>query len=900
MINSARFDPDILAAVKPGVDGSLAEISLQMEQYLKAPAQNVAALEVACAEFHRLLGVLRMVGLDGLVVYCAEFEHALSGLKVNPKQVSDLYRDVLRRALFAVTHFLDALAEGADNATLRLFPQYQELQQLRGLEMAFELDLFYPNLAVQLPPQILKPPQQEGAKSRLKVLRIQYQQGLLKWLRQEDVPGALQLMQQAVGGAIFCEPADDSRGFWWISYVLLDCMKLDGLPPETNVRKLLGRIDQQMRTTSEGGSSQAGDVHLVMNEMLYLIGHSTVESDQVKAIRQVYSLDKYLPEVSTLQLGELEQQLGVMRDQLRVAEESWDLCVQGDKAACEKFSKYAEQIKVQSEKFDRDTLQYLAGQIQALSHYASTPEHARPIALDMAMALLLLASGIENYNRLGSGFQQQARILSERMHATVKQQPEDEQRMTELVDLHYQSEQQGDVMTSLANEMLVNLQHVEEGLNAFFNDLGKRGELAELLRLLNQIQGGFSISSLKHAGQLLAAIQKHLRRFSQANIVPKPAERYALADAMSALENYMQHLTHGQSGDVSRLLVAMADMDKLDQPAPAVPPVAAKPVQIPPVAPVKAEQPQVVPAVTPTPAAPVMVVQPQTTATETPAPLPPVKVVQPQEPVSVAPAMVEQPQVPAPVAPSMAEQTQAAAPEKPVIIEQPHVAAPVEQTGVEQPKVAAPLSEEEQELLDIFLEEAQEVLGVIRDNLGTCRLNPDNHEALVTIRRGFHTLKGSGRMVGLTDLGEVAWSVERAMNKWLQEKKPVTSVLLNFIGEAEQSFAGWVEMLQQHGAASIEAVDLVTKAQQIEDGIDLEAAVVAAEQPAEVPITETAPVQELAPEPGLEMAPAPEPVLEMSFELPVVPEQATELEQAPAPEAEQALEMDFELPVVPE
>ena len=86
---------------------------LQMEQYLKAPAQNVAALETVCAELHRLLGVLRMVGLDGLVVFCAEFERALSELKANPKQVSDLYRDVLRHALFAVTHFLDALADAA-------------------------------------------------------------------------------------------------------------------------------------------------------------------------------------------------------------------------------------------------------------------------------------------------------------------------------------------------------------------------------------------------------------------------------------------------------------------------------------------------------------------------------------------------------------------------------------------------------------------------------------------------------------------------------------------------------------------------------------------------------------------------------------------------------------------
>ncbi|MDH4233820.1 MAG: Hpt domain-containing protein, partial [Gallionella sp.] len=872
MINSARFDPKTLATVKPGINGSLAEISRQIEQYLNAPAENVASLEAAYDEFHRMLGVLKMVGLDGLVVFCTEFERALGELKANPKQVSNMYRDVLRRALFSVTHFLDALADGADNAPLRLFPQYQELQQLRGLEMAFELDLFYPNLDVQLPQQILKPPRQEGVQARLKVLRGQYQQGLLRWLRQEDAPAALLTMQQTVGGVMFCEPQDNSRVFWWISYCLLECLKLDGLPAEMNARKLLGRIDQQMRLLAEGEAGSFIETRSAMNEMLFMIGRSHAESEQVKAIRQVFSLDKYLPEVSTMQIGELDQQLDVMRDQLRVAEESWDLCVQGDSAACEKFSKYVELIKQQSEKFDRDTLQYLASQIQTLSHYATTPEHARPIALDMAMALLLLGSGIENYSRLGSGFQEQAHILSERMQAAIKQQPEDEKQLTELIDLNYQMDQQGDVMGSLANEMLVNLQHVEEGLNGFFNNPAKREDLAELLRLLGQIQGGLRITSLKHAEKVLMAIQKNVRRFAQSNTPPRPAERYAIADAMSALENYMQHLAHGQTGNVARLLAASADMDNLDKPpAPDAPPVPAKQTQITaPVAPIKVEQP-------PSPAAPVKVVQP---------------------PVPVVPAVAEQTQAPEQVAPAAAEQPQAPEPVAPVIVELPQVPESATPAAAEQPAVAAeiqPLSEEEQELLDIFLEEAQEVLRTIHTNREICRSHPVNHEALVTIRRGFHTLKGSGRMVGLTDLGEVAWCVERAMNKWLQEKKPATPELLKFISEAEQSFSVWVEMLKKQGTATIEANKLIADAQQIENGIDLETAEIPAEQPAQGSASEPepAPDQEIASETeqgseqmqALGLEPVATPMLAPETEL--APEAEREPEQMPA--------LDFEM-----
>lgn len=772
MANNAQFDRQTLAAVKPGLDSTLAEITELMERYLGAPGSNVAGLEKARAELHSLLGVLKMVGLDGAAIFCAELSTMLSDLAANPQQVSAMHRDVLRRALFGITHYLDELANGADNAALRLFPQYQELQQLRGLEIAFEMDLFYPNLAVALPQQVLSGPPPKDAQARLKAMRSQYQLGLLRWLRQEDAAAALQQMQQAVDGAMRCVPQDDSRAFWWVAYGLFDCLRLDGLPAEANIRKLLGRIDQQIRTAAD---AKASDIKPVINEMLYLIGRSHAASESAEEIKQVYALNSYLPEQSAMPPGEVEQTLAVMRDQLHVAEESWELCVQGDQASCEKFLKYVEQMVLQSNKLDRDVLQYLTGQIRELSQYASSPEFSRPIAMDMAMALLLLGSGIENYSRLGSGFQEQARILAERMHAAVKRQPEDAKRLTELVDLHYQLEQRGDVMGPLANEMLVNLQYVEQGLNAFFSDVSKRDGLSELLRQLAQIQGGFRISSLTHAEQLLTSVQDRVRHFAKGNDTPRAAERYALADALSALENYMQHLTHGQSGDVWRLQEALSEMVKLDQ----------------------AHEPAAVPVTQ----------QPQLQVTP---------------PLAVVPILDTQPQIAAPAKSESAEPLEISAPPQSSLAEIPASEAPElsPAAGMAISPPAQTQSEEDQELLDIFLEEAQEVLGTIHANLEICKSRPDSHEALVTIRRGFHTLKGSGRMVGLTDLGEVAWSVERALNKWLQDGKLATPGLLEFIDDAAQSFFGWVESLGKEGVAEIDGTELVAAAQQIESGLD--------------------------------------------------------------------------------
>ncbi|HSM98971.1 MAG TPA: Hpt domain-containing protein, partial [Gallionella sp.] len=309
--------------------------------------------------------------------------------------------------------------------------------------------------------------------------------------------------------------------------------------------------------------------------------------------------------------------------------------------------------------------------------------------------------------------------------------------------------------------------------------------------------------------------QDNVRRFTKTGDALRPAERYALADAMSALENYMQHLTHGQAGDVSRLQAALVEMLKLDQaPEPAAiaavePPKRPVPAEIAPVEPLQFAAP-----VKPAPVKPAPVEPPPVPV---PLELAPVEPAQVSQPAAIVP--VEPPQIPVPAPSARIEPV--SEPVEMAPVEAPHAPAAQEIAPVESPKLpAAVASDEDQELLDIFLEEAQEVLSTMHSNLETCRLHPDSHEPLVSIRRGFHTLKGSGRMVGLTDLGEVAWSVERAMNKWLQDNKTATPGLLNLIEAAVQSFVGWVDTLGRQGKADIEAADLIAAAQQIENGLD--------------------------------------------------------------------------------
>ena len=136
--------------------------------------------------------------------------------------------------------------------------------------------------------------------------------------------------------------------------------------------------------------------------------------------------------------------------------------------------------------------------------------------------------------------------------------------------------------------------------------------------------------------------------------------------------------------------------------------------------------------------------------------------------------------------------TQAPGPEA-VVYEQ--VALPAREV---QPVDATPQTAGEDdgaELLAIFLEEAAGVLQQAQEALAVLRQQPDSLPDLTALRRGFHTLKGSARMVGLADVGEAAWAQEQLLNAWLADRQPASVALLDQSGQVLDHLARWVDGL---------------------------------------------------------------------------------------------------------
>ena len=97
---------------------------------------------------------------------------------------------------------------------------------------------------------------------------------------------------------------------------------------------------------------------------------------------------------------------------------------------------------------------------------------------------------------------------------------------------------------------------------------------------------------------------------------------------------------------------------------------------------------------------------------------------------------------------------------------------------------------------EIFLEEADEVIGNARAALAELRETPADHGQLTIVRRAFHTLKGSARMVGLDAFGEGACACEQLYNARLADATPqADAALLAFTTEALDYFAQWREQI---------------------------------------------------------------------------------------------------------
>src|SRR5690606_2933511 len=125
----------------------------------------------------------------------------------------------------------------------------------------------------------------------------------------------------------------------------------------------------------------------------------------------------------------------------------------------------------------------------------------------------------------------------------------------------------------------------------------------------------------------------------------------------------------------------------------------------------------------------------------------------------------------------------------------------VESPPKKAPKAPPPVMEVDEgrsdpDLLELFIEEGKEEIASIARFLPIWAERPEDSDALISVRRSFHTLKGSGRMVGAQMIGEFAWSIENLLNRVINQTLEPTPAMIEFITEAADVFPQLIEQLE--------------------------------------------------------------------------------------------------------
>ena len=142
------------------------------------------------------------------------------------------------------------------------------------------------------------------------------------------------------------------------------------------------------------------------------------------------------------------------------------------------------------------------------------------------------------------------------------------------------------------------------------------------------------------------------------------------------------------------------------------------------------------------------------------------------------------------------------------------------------------------QFVELFIEEAKEEIASIQRAFPMWDQNPMDLESLASLRRSFHTLKGSGRMVGARVVAEFSWAIENLLNRIIDKTLSRTPGMMALLRNAVAALPQLVEQLErgEQSAASVEA--LMSRAFAFADGRDADQAPpLAAEDRAEASVS---------------------------------------------------------------
>ncbi|MGD9869742.1 MAG: Hpt domain-containing protein, partial [Thauera sp.] len=795
MTHATEPDLGALTWVKGEIDAALERARSALDR--GEAGAEASGLQFAQTHLHQVRGALAIVGLDGLTRFADATEHLLAAMAREAVPSTATQRTLARRALAMIGNYLDEIAHGAPNQPLRLADTYLELAAASAQADASPADLFHPDLSRRPPPPASEAGTAEDIDKAQRSARSRFERGLLEWLRKGSAGDGARMMREAIAEIDRLQPNAAARSLWWTSLAFYDALIDGSLQPLPPVKRLCTQIDAQFRRLLSGAANAP---ERLQRELLYQIAHCPARTAHQQAVRALYQLDALLPAADATVSGTpTAPLLETLNRQLAAARAHWDAFCTGTAVELQRFEEALVAMGPPATALGRAQAQALIDALQAFAHWLrkdplQCPEAA---AMEVATALLTL-EGALGPRPPEADFSARVQTLARRLEALMRGEALGRAQDEASLGIGSQAQEKSAV-EQLVREMRSSLAQVEQVLDDFFRDQTRRDPLTRLHEPLQHIIGALSVLGETGALELVRKAAVSIARFADPDSKAGQPDFEALADQLSALGFYLDALPHG-GASLDALLAqhlgqgrdAAHARDQDSAPEASVPAAASA-----------APAPDALSTAAPLEVGDDVTEKAAEEAAEdvydeAPALAPPLEAFDlPAPEVSATELNATELNASADLPPTAAPRT-------------PEATAPL--AAASSAAAAPPI---EADLLEIFIEEAQEVLATQREQLELLRTTPTDPQALLTLRRGFHTLKGSGRMVGLSGLGEVAWAVEQALNRWLQLEWAVTPALLHFIDDAHGLFAQWVAQLRGGDMRDVDARNLSAEAERL-------------------------------------------------------------------------------------
>ncbi len=769
------FDTGPLSWVKDEIDQSLKKVLASFNE-VSQNLGNAASLRLTLAHLYQVNGALDMVGLEGCKRYCSEIEKLTNKIAQQAVPASQEIIAHLVRAVETLSQYLQDLMNGTPDTPIRLYPTLKPLVEAQG-EFIDESELFFPNTDNSAPKDL---PSNPIAESAIPIFvaeqRAIFQKSLLDWLRTKSAD-ALKTMREAIVKVQQVQVKNAPRTLWWTASAFADALVQENLAGNNGAKKLCRKLDRQLGNLASGDAKAPSQL---LRELLYYVAISDRVTDLISRVKDVFGLDDALPQQDasgseTMPSTAAERAaLAQLVADLPGLKELWSNISNSSSAEASAsdlvvFISKLETISsaAQQNISNQSVVKLINATYDAVQTLKADKQKLNEVSfIEIAASLNLLEHCADHYQHLDTDVKQKIATQTERLHA-VAQGIE----LAPAVSAFATNQLDASVVLAVAKQIIDALGLVEKALDTFFRNPDDVNVLNGVDKPLQQVVAAFEMLEMATPKTIAKLSTLFVDLFKNNAINTTLGEAYTnsfelVAESLSMLGLYAEELPHVRIESDNALSHAL---NRLEEGARAL----------------KLNVDAILAVAEPVIALPEVIFEksiPEFAASKV------------EEPAT-SDAVVPKPEVITPETPT------------------PIVAATAANVVVD--KAFDP------ELQDIFLTEAEEVLATLAQNLQALRVNATDSEALTEVRRAYHTLKGSGRTVGLVALGEVAWAVEDLLNVMLERKMFPTTPIITFIEKVTADFATWVAELLEKQSVSLspspyqqQAKDLVTEFEQ--------------------------------------------------------------------------------------